>query len=154
RSRPNHRRCITSPAGCCATPTTLDPDEQIKLKQIRAQCPHLDAVAGHVTTFAKMLIGRHGERLGDWITAVHADDLPELQSFATGLMRDHAAVLNGLPLPYSSGAVEGQFNRIPRSRPACSGWAPTGSTCTWRTRPIRRCRSRRRIPAPVDQWHA
>jgi transposase len=59
-----------------------------------------------------MLVGRHGEHLDDWIAAVQADDLPDLHSFAVGLTRDHAAVLNGLTLPYSSGAVEGQVNRI------------------------------------------
>jgi hypothetical protein len=35
-----------------------------------------------------------------------------LRSFAAGLKRDHAAVVNGLTLPYSSGAVEGNVNRI------------------------------------------
>ncbi len=93
-------------------PDDLDPDEQVKLKQARASCHHLDAVAAHVTAFAQILTGRHGERLDDWITAVQADDLPDLHSFATGLKRDHAAVLNGLTLPHSSGAVEGQVNRI------------------------------------------
>jgi transposase len=43
---------------------------------------------------------------------VQADDLPALRSFATGLKRDRAAVVNGLTLPYSSGAVEGTVNRI------------------------------------------
>ena len=37
---------------------------------------------------------------------------PDLHSFTTGLGRDHAAVLNGLTLSYSSGAVEGKVNRI------------------------------------------
>ncbi len=93
-------------------PDNLDADEQVKLKQARASCPHLDAVAEHVTAFAQMLTGRHGDRLDDWITAVRADDLPDLHSFAAGLNRDHAAVLNGLILPHSSGAVEGHVNRI------------------------------------------
>ena len=35
-----------------------------------------------------------------------------MQRFVTGLRRDHAAVLNGLTLTYSSGAVEGNVNRI------------------------------------------
>ena len=79
---------------------------------MRACCPHLNALASHVTEFAKILTGRRGERLDAWITAVEADDQPQLRSFTTGLKRDHAAVLNGLTLPYSSGAVEGQVNRI------------------------------------------
>jgi len=59
-----------------------------------------------------MLTCRHGERLDAWITAIDADDQPDLSSFATRLKRGHAAVLNGLTLPPSSGAVEGQVNRI------------------------------------------
>lgn len=35
-----------------------------------------------------------------------------LRSFVAGLRTDHAAVLNGLTLPYSSGPVEGTVNRI------------------------------------------
>ena len=93
-------------------PATLDDQEQAKLQQVRARCPHLDALAGHVTEFAKILTGRHGGRLDAWIAAVEADDQPDLTSFTTGLKQDHAAVLNGLTLPHSSGAVEGNVNRI------------------------------------------
>ena len=35
-----------------------------------------------------------------------------LYAFANGLERDHAAVLSGLTLPYSSGAVEGKGGKI------------------------------------------
>lgn len=93
-------------------PATLDQDEQVRLKDVRARCPHLDALAGHVTEFAKILTGRHGGRLDAWIAAVEADDQPDLHSFTTGLKRDYTAVLNGLTLPHNSGAVEGNVNRI------------------------------------------
>ncbi len=92
-------------------PDSLD-DEKAKLAQARERCPHLDALAGHVTEFAKILTGRHGKRLDDWIAAVDADDQPDLHSFTTGLKHDYDAVLNGLTLPWSSGAVEGNVNRI------------------------------------------
>lgn len=59
-----------------------------------------------------MLTGRHGERLDEWMAAVEADDLPQLHRFVTGLRRDYQAVRNGLTLPYSSGSVEGNVNRI------------------------------------------
>jgi transposase len=59
-----------------------------------------------------MLTGLHGDRLDDWIATVQADELPELHSFCAGLKRDLAAVVNGLTLPYSSGPVEGNINRI------------------------------------------
>ena len=73
---------------------------------------HLDALADHISGFAEMLVGRHGERLDSWIAGVEADDQPDLHRFVNGLRRDEAAVRNGLTLPHSSGAVEGSVNRI------------------------------------------
>ncbi len=64
------------------------------------------------TAFAKILTGLHGDRLDNWITAVEADDQPDLHSFARGLKHDHAAVLNGLTLTWNSGIVEGNVNRL------------------------------------------
>ena len=93
-------------------PATLDDDEQASLNAVRAQCPHLDALASHVTEFAKILTGRRGEQLDAWIAQASAGDQPDLRSFITGLKRDYQAVLNGLTLPYSSGKVEGNVNRI------------------------------------------
>ena len=93
-------------------PDSLDADEQLKLKEVRARCPHLDATAAHVSAFAEMMTGRHGERLDAWIAAVDAEDLPDLHSFTRGLTHDHDAVLAGLTLEHSSGAVEGNVNRI------------------------------------------
>lgn len=93
-------------------PDDLDDEEQQKLKQVLASCPHLETTSAHVQAFAEMLTGRHGERLDAWMAAVDADDLPQLHRFVRGLKRDYAAVLNGLTLPHSSGAVEGNVNRI------------------------------------------
>jgi len=82
-------------------PIDLDVDEQTKLDQVLAACIHLDNAANHVRAFAEMLTGRHGKRLDDWMATVEAADL-----------LDYAAVLNGLTLTHSSGAVEGNVNRI------------------------------------------
>jgi hypothetical protein len=79
-------------------PDALDADDQLTLKQVRAHCPHLDDVADHVSGFAEMMAGRHGERLDAWIDRVEADDQPDLHRFANGVRRDHDAVLNGLTL--------------------------------------------------------
>ena len=43
-------------------PANLDPGEQFQLDDIRARCPHLDALAAHVTSFAEMMTNRSGER--------------------------------------------------------------------------------------------
>jgi transposase len=93
-------------------PDSLDTEEQLNRKEVLARCPHLDTLARHVAAFAEFMSGRHGDRLDDWITTVEGDELPALRSFAAGLKRDLAAVVNGLTLPYSSGAVEGNVNRI------------------------------------------
>jgi transposase len=94
-------------------PEHLSAGDQVRLKQILARCPELEATARHVTAFATMMIQRTGtEQLPAWLDAVAADDLPALHRLVASLRRDHAAVTNGLTLDYSSGQVEGTINRI------------------------------------------
>jgi transposase/DNA-binding CsgD family transcriptional regulator len=93
-------------------PGHLTEEETGKLSRVKARSPHLNATAGHVTAFAEMMTGRHGERLPAWIAAADLDDLPHLHSFTRGIHRDQAAVVNGLTLAHSSGAVEGNVCRV------------------------------------------
>jgi transposase len=93
-------------------PDNLDADEQLCLQQVKAHCPELAAAATHVTAFAEMMCGRHGDRLDKWLAAVEADTLIPLQRFATGLRRDYDAVRAGLTLEHNSGRVEGTVNKI------------------------------------------
>ena len=95
-------------------PDHLEPGEQEQLAAIRAGCPHIDALAGHITAFAEMMDGLTGTaHLDPWLAAVEAaDGQPELRSFATGIRIDKEAVLNGLTLPCSSGRVEGIVNKV------------------------------------------
>ncbi len=73
------------------------------------RCPELKELAGHVTEFAKMLTGRHGGRLDDWLAT--AGDFPALAPFANGIRRDYQAVRNALTLEWNSGRVEGRNTR-------------------------------------------
>jgi transposase len=96
-------------------PDHLELGEQAQLADIRARCPHIDALADHVTAFAEMMANLTGSSaLDTWLAAVEADDQPELRSLATGIRNHHhkEAVINGLTLPYSSGRVEGTVNKI------------------------------------------
>ena len=95
-------------------PEHLQPDEQAQLAAIRGRCPHIDALTGHITSFAEMMTGRTGDRdLESWLAGVEADDgQPKLHSFATGIRHDQQAVTNGLTLPYSSGKVEGAVTKM------------------------------------------
>lgn len=94
-------------------PEHLQPGEQAQLDAIRRRCPHLDALAGHVTAFAEMMKARTGSRdLEAWLAAVEADEQAGLRSFAAGIRTDLPAVTNGLTLHWSSGKVEGTVNKI------------------------------------------
>jgi len=91
----------------------LDPRQQHLLAELRGHCAQLDRLAGHVTSFAKMMTKRTGQHdLAGWLGHVEADDQPELHTFATGIRQDLAAVTAALTLPYSSGSTEGNVNRI------------------------------------------
>ncbi|MFB7126420.1 transposase [Kitasatospora sp. NPDC056273] len=94
-------------------PDSLTTDETLKLKGILTRCPQLDVTADHVRTFAEMMTARTGrDQLAGWIDQVKAGGPPELVSFVNGIGSDLGAVVAGLSLPFSSGAVEGQVNRI------------------------------------------
>lgn len=88
------------------------PDDARRLGEILTRSQELERLTTHVGSFARMMTALEGHRLEEWITAVEADTLPALTSFATTLRRDLDAVRHGLTLPYSSGAVEGNVNRI------------------------------------------
>lgn len=93
-------------------PEHLRDEDANKLHRLRERDPELDRLTRHVRKFAAMMTGRHGDRLDDWITHIERDSLAPLASFARNLRRDIDAVRNGLSLPHSSGAVEGNINRL------------------------------------------
>jgi transposase len=95
----------------------LNPCQQQLLADLRGHCAQLDRLAGHVTSFAKMMTRRTGQQdLAGWLERVEADDQPELHTFAAGIRHDLAAVTAGLTLPYSSGPTEGNVNPDRRQR--------------------------------------
>lgn len=93
-------------------PEHLKDDDADKLHRLRERESDLDRLTLHVRKFAAMMTGRHGDRLDEWIADAEQDTLAPLASFARNLRRDLDAVRNGLTLPHSSGAVEGNINRL------------------------------------------
>jgi transposase len=93
-------------------PASLDEDEKRQCADILGRCPELQALAGHVRAFAKMMANLDGHLLDEWIADACDSGLAPLAGYARGLTADYDAVRNGLSLPYSSGAVEGNVNRI------------------------------------------
>lgn len=93
-------------------PDRLDTEHSGQIAAILHRSPELATLANHVRRFAHMICHQAGAHLAAWITSAKATAISELRSFVTGLERDFDAVLAGLTLPYSSGAVEGHVNRI------------------------------------------
>jgi len=79
---------------------------------ILGRCPEL-AAHGRAHTRVRQDDGQlEGHLLDEWIANAQDSGLTPLAAFARGLTADYEAVRNGLTLPYSSGAVEGNVNRI------------------------------------------
>jgi transposase len=93
-------------------PGDLSETDTATLNTIIARCPAVASTYDLVRDFATILTQLHGEQLPTWLARVDHDGEPELRAFAASLRRDLSAVTNGLTLPYSSGAVEGNVNRI------------------------------------------
>jgi transposase len=55
---------------------------------------------------------RHGHHLGEWLACAEQASLPGINRFVNGMTTDLDAVTAGLSLPFSSGPVEGNVNRI------------------------------------------
>lgn len=108
RPAPKPRRVVR---WIMTSPGHLAETDAAELKEIRATCPHLDAVARHVRAFADMMRDLRGDDLPTWMDRVLTDDLPALHSLVNGMKRDLDAVTAGLSTPWSSGQVEGHVTR-------------------------------------------
>ena len=107
-------------------PDTLNADEQAQLAGIQDRCPHLNALATHVRTFAEIMTRRRGQQdLESWLTAVEADDQPELHSFANGICRDKPSP-TGSPCPTAPAPSKATSSRSRCSNGKCTA-APAWS---------------------------
>ncbi len=87
------------------------PEEQTLWEQLQHH-PDLPQVTGLIQQGREMIRQRQVEGLEPWLQACAASPSVEVQSFAEVLQRDYAAVKAALQLPWSSGQVDGQINRV------------------------------------------
>ncbi len=92
-----------------ADPTTLDGAERRYLDQLLATSPALALARDLALRFAAIVRERHESELDRWLAEAAGS---EMQSFATGLRQDEAAVRAALALPWSNGETEGQITRL------------------------------------------
>lgn len=90
---------------------SLSQTEQILLSHLQ-QHEALKRFHDHVQVFTQMVKQRQVEALDGWLDA--SDDLGiyQLQTFATGLRQDYAAVRAAIETHWSNGQTEGQVNRL------------------------------------------
>lgn len=93
-------------------PDRLHAENAAALTGILDRDKDLRRLTAHVRAFAAMMNALHGHRLETWIEQAERGSFPALASFARHLRRDLDAVRHGLTLPHSSGAVEGNINRL------------------------------------------
>jgi transposase len=94
------------------TEENFKPEEQESLRQLRQASPDLEVTYQLVEEFLHMVRKRTGEQLDAWLGKVQASHLQAFQTFVTGVQNDKEAILAGLTLPWSTGPVEGQINRL------------------------------------------
>lgn len=126
RTRPN-LSVVTKPPSVrevtgwiCRHPDHLVEQDTGRLRAVLDRCPELAAAVELVRSFADMLTDLRGDQLSAWITAAEQAALAGTTGFATGLTGDLDAVTAGLTLPYSSGPVEGNVNRIKMLKGRCT----------------------------------
>jgi transposase len=93
-------------------PETLSTGHQAVLTRMEQASPAFGRLYRLTVQFTEMLRKRQVEQLRPWLETAQASDLKELKSLAEGMERDYAAVEAALRLPYSTGPVEGNINRL------------------------------------------
>jgi transposase len=93
-------------------PERLDKDEAAQLAQLQARHPEVAAAIAVAQDFAQLVRERTPEQLDPWLARAADSSLTPLQRFAKGLRDDYEAVKAGVTLPWSTGPVEGQINRL------------------------------------------
>jgi transposase len=93
-------------------PDTLSAERQALLARMEQTNEAFGQLYRLTIQFTEMLRKRQVEQLRPWLDAAQASDLRELKRLAEGMERDYAAIEAALRLPYSTGPVEGNINRL------------------------------------------
>ncbi|MFD7282448.1 ISL3 family transposase [Streptomyces sp. NPDC059862] len=102
---------------------TLTESQDRRLLQVRLACPDITRACDLAPAFADLVRHRRGYLLLEWIRQAEQDAPKPMQGFAGFLRQDLDAVTAGLTLPWSSGAVEGNVNRVKTLKRAMYGRA-------------------------------
>jgi transposase len=90
----------------------LDDEEKRQLAQLNEQDGEIAAAMALTTGFSDLVRHRQPEGLDAWLERATTSCLTAFERLARGLRDDYEAVKAGLTLPWSTGPVEGQINRL------------------------------------------
>jgi transposase len=93
-------------------PERRDPGEAERLARLRDRDMSLAEAVDLAEEFAGLIRARQPERLGPWLARARDGRLPAFRGFAKRLGTNEAAVRAAAMLPWSTGPVEGQINRL------------------------------------------
>jgi transposase len=93
-------------------PDALSTGHQVVLARMEQANPSFGQLYRLTVQFTEMLRKRQVNQLRPWLDAAQTSELKELKTLAEGMERDYAAVEAALRLPYSTGPVEGNINRL------------------------------------------
>ncbi len=88
------------------------PEDAEHLNRVRTAHPALTEAISLAEAFVALIRARAPEHLDPWLTRAQDSALPAFRNFAKKLDDDHGAVLAAVTLPWSTGQVEGQINRL------------------------------------------
>lgn len=98
------------------SPQEDDHTKALRRRFVAALC-RLDAGIAAARRLGQEFLGllsqhRDGQRFDRWLARIRTCAVPELRRFAARLLDDHDAVRAAVVMPWSSGQVEGQINRL------------------------------------------
>ena len=74
--------------------------------------PLLSVLYSLMKEFHTAIFSKKPEKLDTWIESARKHDIPELQSFVEGILKDSTAIKNEIIYPYNNGLAEGSVNKI------------------------------------------
>ncbi|MFI6494728.1 transposase [Streptomyces sp. NPDC050564] len=100
---------------------TLTEGQDERLLQVRLACPDITPACDLARAFADVVLHQCGYLLLEWIRQAELDAPKPMKGFAGFLPQDLDAVTACLTLPWSSGIIEGQSNRVKTLKRAMYG---------------------------------
>jgi transposase len=94
-----------------------------RIEKLREAHPDLEETISLTEDFASLIRARDPEALDRWLDQAAASMLKPFQGFAASLRRDYDAVRAGVELPWNTGPVEGEINRLKMVKRAMFGRA-------------------------------